>query len=197
MGVRHGVAGAALGINPFDEPNVSEAKDKTKALLGTLQSSGTAARNPLRPHRPARWTSSAPASRAAHLRPSSERRSRRWRPLTTWRFSPTCPPMPTSRRRLGTSAPGFEAAIALRPPSASALDTSTRPANTTRADPIRPLAFVLTGRMPPSTEIPDVGYTFSVLKRAQALGDAETLEAHDRRTVPDRDQRRGARGGDR
>jgi transaldolase / glucose-6-phosphate isomerase len=27
------VAGAALGINPFDEPNVSEAKAKTKALL--------------------------------------------------------------------------------------------------------------------------------------------------------------------
>ena len=27
------VAGAALGINPFDEPNVAEAKEKTKALL--------------------------------------------------------------------------------------------------------------------------------------------------------------------
>ena len=33
------VAGAALGINPFDEPNVSEAKEKTKALLGTFASS--------------------------------------------------------------------------------------------------------------------------------------------------------------
>src|SRR4029079_15494101 len=28
------VAGAVLGINPFDEPNVAEAKDKTKAILG-------------------------------------------------------------------------------------------------------------------------------------------------------------------
>ena len=28
-----------------------------------------------------------------------------------------------------------------------------------------------------------MGYSFSVLKRAQALGDTETLEAHDRRTV--------------
>src|SRR4029079_12308932 len=27
------VAGAVLGINPFDEPNVAEAKDKTKAIL--------------------------------------------------------------------------------------------------------------------------------------------------------------------
>ena len=37
--------------------------------------------------------------------------------------------------------------------------------------------------MRPETVIPEVGYTFSVLKRAQALGDTETLEAHDRRTV--------------
>ncbi len=34
-----------------------------------------------------------------------------------------------------------------------------------------------------TTEIPESGYTFSVLKRAQALGDVETLEAHGRRTV--------------
>jgi len=33
------------------------------------------------------------------------------------------------------------------------------------------------------TAIPEVGYSFSTLKRAQALGDTETLEAHDRRTV--------------
>ena len=30
------VAGAVLGINPFDEPNVSEAKEKTKALLAAV-----------------------------------------------------------------------------------------------------------------------------------------------------------------
>ena len=34
------VAGAALGINPFDEPNVAEAKEKTKVLLGTFASDG-------------------------------------------------------------------------------------------------------------------------------------------------------------
>ncbi|MGH8638686.1 MAG: hypothetical protein ACREUZ_16235, partial [Burkholderiales bacterium] len=31
------VAGAALGINPFDEPNVSEAKETTKALLAAYE----------------------------------------------------------------------------------------------------------------------------------------------------------------
>ncbi|HEX6973727.1 MAG TPA: hypothetical protein VF147_04960, partial [Vicinamibacterales bacterium] len=34
-----------------------------------------------------------------------------------------------------------------------------------------------------NTPIPDAGYSFSVLKRAQALGDVETLEAHKRPTI--------------
>lgn len=34
------IAGAVLGINPFDEPNVSEAKDKTKSLLDDYQRKG-------------------------------------------------------------------------------------------------------------------------------------------------------------
>ena len=33
------------------------------------------------------------------------------------------------------------------------------------------------------TVIPEAGYTFSVLKRAQALGDVRALEAHGRRVV--------------
>jgi transaldolase / glucose-6-phosphate isomerase len=45
------------------------------------------------------------------------------------------------------------------------------------------LAFVITGEDVTSTPIPDAPYTFAQLKRAQALGDAQTLEAHDRRTV--------------
>jgi transaldolase/glucose-6-phosphate isomerase len=45
------------------------------------------------------------------------------------------------------------------------------------------LAFVMTADDETNTEIPEAGYTFSVLKRAQALGDVETLDAHDRRTV--------------
>ena len=34
------VAGAVLRINPFDEPNVAEAKEKTKALLSAYASNG-------------------------------------------------------------------------------------------------------------------------------------------------------------
>jgi len=34
------VAGAVLGINPFDEPNVQQAKDATNTLLGAFKSTG-------------------------------------------------------------------------------------------------------------------------------------------------------------
>ncbi len=35
------IAGVMLGVNPFDEPNVTEAKDATKALLNIYQESGS------------------------------------------------------------------------------------------------------------------------------------------------------------
>jgi len=42
---------------------------------------------------------------------------------------------------------------------------------------------VITGEDATETPIPDAPYTFKQLKRAQAVGDFQTLEAHDRRTV--------------
>jgi hypothetical protein len=52
-----------------------------------------------------------------------------------------------------------------------------------KGGPNSALAFVITSDDETSTPIPDAGHSFSVLKRAQALGDAETLDAHGRRTV--------------
>ena len=52
-----------------------------------------------------------------------------------------------------------------------------------KGGPNTALAFLITGEDESSTEIPEAGYSFSVLKRAQALGDAETLAAHKRRIV--------------
>jgi hypothetical protein len=52
-----------------------------------------------------------------------------------------------------------------------------------KGGPNTALAFVVTGDDATETPIPDAGYSFSVLKRAQALGDADTLAAHERRVV--------------
>jgi hypothetical protein len=45
------------------------------------------------------------------------------------------------------------------------------------------VAFVLTAEDATETQVPDAPYSFKQLKRAQAIGDYQTLEAHDRRTV--------------
>jgi len=45
------------------------------------------------------------------------------------------------------------------------------------------LGFCLVSFGQTATPIPDAPYTFAQLKRAQAVGDFQTLEAHDRRTV--------------
>ena len=52
-----------------------------------------------------------------------------------------------------------------------------------KGGPDTALAVVITADDETETAIPGAGYSFSVLKRAQALGDVETLEAHGRRTV--------------
>src|SRR6185503_3423131 len=52
-----------------------------------------------------------------------------------------------------------------------------------KGGPNSPLLFLITGDDPTETGIPGAGYSFSVLKRAQALGDYETLAAHGRRVL--------------
>ncbi len=172
------IAGSILGINPFDEPNVAEAKDKTRASLskGTIDSGKPAAtagtslgiftahRPDTRLHRPHR-----PRNRSVRA--------------TTSRSSRTCRQNRNSRPLLAPFASPFGSERARPPRSASDPATCTRPVSTTRAGRTRSSPFVITGEDLTSTAIPGAPYTFAQLKRAQAIGDAETLEAHGRRTV--------------
>ena len=176
------VAGAALGINPFDEPNVSEAKEKTKALLGTLDASGHLAGH-------------APTA-------SSDRVD-----VFSGRFTGRSP-ADVVRAALATLAPpDYVAFLSYLPPGsavaqavaeiragirehfhvASTFGVGPRYLHSTgqyhKGGPNTALALVLTADDETETTIPEAGYSFSTLKRAQALGDTETLEAHDRRTV--------------
>jgi len=52
-----------------------------------------------------------------------------------------------------------------------------------KGGPNTAVAFVITGEDETDTPIPDAPFTFKQLKRAQAVGDFQTLEAHGRRTV--------------
>lgn len=176
------VAGAALGINPFDEPNVSEAKEKTRVLLASFASNGrlpdtapiaedqTAAVYSTRFH----GESPAAVLRAAvsSLQPGDY--------VAFLSYLP-------SGSEVHAAIAEVRQGIRSRMHAASTFGVGPRYLHSTgqyhKGGPNKALAFVVTADDHTTTEIPDAGYSFSVLKRAQALGDVETLDAHGRRTV--------------
>jgi glucose-6-phosphate isomerase len=176
------VAGAVLRINPFDEPNVAEAKEKTKALLaayaekGKLPEPAAAAENDLVAVFSRKFTrTSAPAVIRSAL--SS---------LAGGDYVAFLSYLPADSDVQAAIA-DVRVAIRAKHRVASTFGVGPRYLHSTgqfhKGGPNTALAFVITGDDETKTEIPEAGYTFSVLKRAQALGDVETLDAHDRRTV--------------
>jgi glucose-6-phosphate isomerase len=176
------VAGAALGINPFDEPNVSEAKEKTRTLLAVHAKQG-------------RFDEGSPLATSDEIA------------VFTRDFAGSSPAA-VVRAAIASLKPGdyvaflsylpatpevehaiAEARLAIRSRSraASTFGVGPRYLHSTgqyhKGGPNTALAFVITADDDSETEIPEAGSSFAVLKRAQALGDVETLEAHDRRVV--------------
>jgi hypothetical protein len=176
------VAGAVLGINPFDEPNVAEAKEKTKALLSAYASArelsqpGAAASDSSVTVFSSRFTGGSPAAviRAAldSLQPGDY--------VAFLSYLP-------GENDVQTAISEVRQGIRSKTRAASTFGVGPRYLHSTgqyhKGGPNTALAFVITADDETETAIPEAGYTFAVLKRAQALGDTETLEAHERRTV--------------
>jgi len=172
------VAGAVLGINPFDEPNVAEAKEKTKAILAKGDFTGGA------PVASAggvsvfssRFTGGTPADVIEQAIDSLGPRDY----AAFLSYLPADPAIEQAVARI-------REAIRLRKRTASTYGVGPRYLHSTgqyhKGGPNTAVAFVITGEDATSTPIPDAPYTFAQLKRAQAVGDFQTLEAHDRRTV--------------
>jgi glucose-6-phosphate isomerase len=160
------IAGAALAINPFDEPNVSEAKEKTRALLTSFAAHGRFDDQP------------APPSPEAVRRAVASLRAGDYVAFLSY--------LPG-----GSDVEEALAAIRMelrsRARVASTFGLGPRYLHSTgqyhKGGPNSCVAFVLTADDATSTPIPEAGYSFSVLKRAQALGDVQALEAHGRRVV--------------
>jgi len=173
------VAGAALGINPFDEPNVQEAKDRTRALLAQV------ARASALDDRPPSSDDSISALRAllAELAPP--------RYLGILLYAP-----PDAETLQAIEA--FRTVVRDRTRAASTLGVGPRYLHSTgqyhKGGPDTGMFLVITADDATATPVPETPHTFSVLKRAQALGDLQALQAHGRKVVrihlPD-PQRRG------
>ena len=185
------VAGAALGINPFDEPNVAEAKEKTKALLSAYSSSGRlpesspiATTGRIDAYTPTFSGTSVDAIVSAALASLT--------PKDYVAVLSYLPQLSEVETRVGEIRMGIRATHR----TASTFGVGPRYLHSTgqyhKGGPNTALAFLITGEDESSTEIPEAGYSFSVLKRAQALGDAETLAAHKRRIVRLHVQRGGS-----
>jgi glucose-6-phosphate isomerase len=172
------VAGAVLGINPFDEPNVAEAKEKTKAILAKKD-----------------FTGGTPVAASGGVSVFSSR------------FKGTTPKdvvqaaiaslgagdyvgflsYLSNDPRLDSAIAGIRESIRASKHVATTFGVGPRYLHSTgqyhKGGPNKMLAFVITGEDATETPIPDAPYTFAQLKRAQAVGDFQTLEAHQRRTV--------------
>ena len=172
------IAGAILAINPFDEPNVSEAKDKTKAILAKGDFSGgtpVASAGGISVYS-SRFTGGTPADvvRAAIA-------SIRARDYVAWlSYLPADDKVQSAVADIRTS-------IRARTRAASTFGVGPRYLHSTgqyhKGGPNTAVAFVITGEDATETPIPEAPFSFKQLKRAQAVGDFQTLEAHDRRTV--------------
>jgi RpiB/LacA/LacB family sugar-phosphate isomerase len=163
------VAGASLGVNPFDEPNVTEAKEATARALKTYWAQGalpdpgpglrvddrTALLGHLGGVRPADYLAFCaffPRTDVTERLLQALRRScrDRWRVATTVGYGP---------RFLHSTG------------------------QLHKGGPNTGVFLQLTADAQSDQEVPERGFTFQVLRDAQALGDVEALRQHHRRVA--------------
>jgi hypothetical protein len=176
------VAGAALHINPFDEPNVAEAKAKTGDLLKAF-----AAQHRLEEAAPQIDSDDvavyapglAGESAAAIVREALTEVN----PGDYVAFLSYLPPDAAVTNAMGEIRLG----VRRKTRAATTFGVGPRYLHSTgqyhKGGPNTAIVFLVTSDDETDTEIPESGYSFAVLKRAQALGDYQTLEAHERRVV--------------
>jgi transaldolase/glucose-6-phosphate isomerase len=144
------VAGWALGINPFDQPNVQEAKDNTARVLKEGADTPASELTPLLDASPPQYIAI-----LGYVTPSEEfddavqelrvKLRDRTRATTTFGYGP---------RYLHSTGQYH------------------------KGGPPNGLFLQLYQRAEEDVEIPEAGYSFEHLKNAQALGDAQTLREH-------------------
>ena len=188
------VAGAALGLNPFDEPNVSEAKEKTKALLAAFAANGRLPEPGPPPWTPPRRCSAARSP--AHPRTVIRSAIDSMRPGDYVAFLSYLPAESDVESAVAEVRQAIRSRTRRRPRSAWARDTCTRRVSTTRAGRTRSWPSSSPADDETSTEIPEAGYSFS---RAEARAGARRRRDARRARSADRAhpfQRRGRRGAD-
>jgi RpiB/LacA/LacB family sugar-phosphate isomerase len=159
------VAGIVLGVNPFDEPNVAQAKEATNAALARFRETGQL------PEWPVDSVDSV-ASTLAQARPGD------YVAILAY----TTPP-----RETGAALARLRALVRDRTRLATTVGYGPRYLHSTgqlhKGGPPTPILLLLLGGDSEDVRIPGEAYGFSTLKAAQALGDVATLRAANRRAL--------------
>jgi glucose-6-phosphate isomerase len=166
------VAGALLGVNPFDEPNVREAKERTQAQLDARAKTGAFRLDPP--------FAKGDGYARRESRPSVAEAPPRRRYVALLDFLPSDP------KRSARFAE-FRAALRRRLGLATTHGVGPRYLHSTgqfhKGGPNSGIFVLLTATDAGATPVPGTNYTFSTLKQAQALGDFDALAAAGRTVV--------------
>jgi transaldolase/glucose-6-phosphate isomerase len=174
-------AGAILGINPFDQPNVQESKDNTRRLLQEVRQQGRL------PEEKARLTE-APLrlysqEGAATIKESLRRFWGQARPGDYVALLAYLPEIDAVAKTLSGVRLQLRDTLRL----ATTLGYGPRYLHSTgqlhKGGPNTGLFIILTASDRDDPPVPDQPYTFGVFQQAQALGEMESLKRHGRRVV--------------
>jgi hypothetical protein len=163
------VAGAVLGLNPFDEPDVRSAKQRTQAQLDARQSTGAFRVDP-------------------PFQPGAGSVHREFRPTGVPKPSYLAildylPADPARARMITRLRAGLRARLGL----ATTHGVGPRYLHSTgqyhKGGPNTGLFCIVTAADTTATSVPGAGYTFSTLKHAQAFGDFDALAAGGRTVI--------------
>jgi glucose-6-phosphate isomerase len=160
-------AGWRLGINPFDQPNVQEAKDATKELLAEFTKNGR-----LPDAAPEMSLTDAVQSQLATVKPGDY--------IAFLNYIEQTPEIDNLFQQIRTY-------LRDKTHCATTVGYGPRFLHSTgqlhKGGPNTGVFFQIGAKDKTDFPIPGETYTFSVLKEAQALGDFRALQAHNRRVV--------------
>jgi glucose-6-phosphate isomerase/transaldolase/glucose-6-phosphate isomerase len=185
-------AGALLDINPFDEPNVQQAKDATRALLDVYTAQH---RLPLpEPHASTRGATLT-ASRAAEERLGGLGVLSFLRLLDRHDYFALLAYLPPGDPRFEGPLLALRAAVAAKSRVATMFGYGPRYLHSTgqlhKGGPDTGVFLIVTAEPVPDLPVPDAPFSFGILELAQALGDFQSLDRAGRRALyvhlPDRD----------
>lgn len=175
------VAGAVLGINPFDQPNVQESKDNTNRLLEQVRRDG-------------KLPVEAPSARHGSLRVFADQHGQSAEQLISSLFRNGRPgdylaiqAYLTETQQIHSTLQDIRFVLRDRLRLATTLGYGPRFLHSTgqyhKGGPNTGIFLQITADESEDAPIPGRPYTFGVLKQAQALGDLQALRKHKRRVM--------------